>query len=206
MRRQLPVFVERSIQHMQADRSELADDFQRKALGATLVTCKAGCASCCYHPVLITILEAVPIYGALVARGRWLPSLKATLQKTALLTAGLDIGVWLLSNIACPLLSKENRCTVYDARPFACRVTAAVGDPYYCAPQRLGNQSTIVSRKDILAEFHTRETALLRKHGLLHLTMPIGRAVLLAEKVCAGTLALEDLDRTYLVEHMGEEA
>jgi len=206
MRRRLPVFVERSIQHMQADRSELSDEFERKVLGSKTVTCRAGCTSCCYHPLLVTILEAVPIYGALVEKGRWLPSLKEALQKTAKLTTGLDMGVWLLSNIPCPLLGKDKRCTVYDARPLSCRVTAATGDPFYCAPQRLGPETTIVSRVDVLREFHTREATLLRKHGLLHLTMPIGRAVLFAEKLCTGTLTLEDLDRTYLTDHLADEA
>ena len=206
MRRRLPIFVERSIQHMQADRSELIDDFERTILGENIVSCKEGCTSCCYHPLLVTILEAIPIYGSLVERGHWVPSLKEKLRKVASLTTGMDLSVWLLSKIACPLLSPKGLCTVYDARPFACRTTVATGDPYYCDPQRLGEQTTIVPRIDILRKFHAREAALLRKHNLLHLTMPIGRAVLLAEQVCSGTIRLEDIDRTYVSEHLGDEA
>lgn len=205
MRRRLPLFVERSIQHMKADRSELSDDFERKELGSRVVSCKVGCSACCYHPLLVTILEAIPIYGYLVERGRWVPSLKQALQKSAELTTGLDIGVWLLSKIACPML-KDDRCSIHDVRPFACRVTATSGDPYYCAPQRLGPETMMVPRAGYLREFHEREAVLLRKHGLLHLTMPIGRAVLLAEKICTGNLRLEDLDRTYLHDHLADEA
>src|SRR5271154_952594 len=203
MRRSLPIFIERSIQHMQADRFELGDDFERKILGESIVTCKKGCTSCCYHPLLITILEAIPIYGSLVEHGRWVPSLKDKLRKAASLTTGRDLSVWLLSKIPCPLLSAKGLCTSYEARPFACRATMATGDPYYCDPQRLGDQKTILPRIDIMRSFHAREAALLRKHNLLHLTMPIGRAVLLAEQVCSGTIRLEDIDRTYVTEHLG---
>ena len=205
MRRRLPIFVERSLQQVQADRIELTDAFERTIVGDKAVSCKAGCSACCHHPLFITILEAIPLYGSLVARGQWVPSLKEKLQKVSSLTSGLDTHVWLRSNIACPLL-KDNRCMAYESRPFACRATIATGDPYYCAPQRLGAHTTIAPRVEAMKEFHAREKAILRKHGLLHLVMPLGRAVLLAERVCSGALTLEDVDRTYVADHLADEA
>ncbi len=205
MRRKLPLFVERSIQQVQADRIELADTFERKIEGNQPITCKAGCSACCHHPVLITVMEAFPIYGALVEQGRWTPSFKARLEKHAGLTSGLSFRVWLLSSIPCPLLERD-RCLTYEYRPFVCRVTISTGDAYFCDPQRLGDDTKIVPRHDTVAEFHGREAEILRKHGLLHLTMPIGRAILMAERVCSGTLTLENVDRTYVADHLGDEA
>ncbi len=205
MRRKLPLFVERSIQQVQADRIELADAFERRLAGNVAVTCQVGCHACCYHPVLITILEAFPIYGALVEQGRWTPSFKEMLRKSSEMTSGLSFEVWLLSKIPCPFLV-DKQCKVYEARPFVCRTTLATGDPYYCDAQRLGKETTIVPRQDAVASFHARERAILRKHGLLHLVMPIGRAVLMAERVCAGTLTLESVDRTYVADHLADDA
>lgn len=206
MRRKLPIFVERSIQQVQADRIELADAFMRQVVGHKAVTCKPGCAACCHHPLLITILEAFPIYGALVESGRWTPSLKDKLTKAAELTSGLSFQVWLLSKLPCPLLDTNNRCMVYAERPFICRATIATGDAYYCDAQRLGPETTIVERKEAVQGFHEREQTILKKHGLLHLTMPVGRAILMAERVCSGNLALEAVDRTYLTDHLADEA
>jgi Fe-S-cluster containining protein len=206
VRRKLPIFVERSLQQVQADRIELADAFERTIIGHQPVSCKAGCSACCYYPVNITILEAIPIYGALVEHGRWTPSLKDKLRKASEMTSGLSFQVWLLSKIACPLLDANNRCMTYDARPFVCRTTIATGDPYFCDSQRLGNETTVVPRQESVAEFHAREKVILKKHGLLHLTMPIGRAVLMAERVCSGSLMLESVDRTYIADHLADDA
>jgi len=89
----------------------------------------------------------------------------------------------------------------YEVRPFVCRATIATGDPTYCDAQRL-SETTIVPRKEIVHEYHTREKTILRKHGLFHLTMPVGRAILLAERVVTGTLLLENTDRAYVSENL----
>lgn len=201
MRRRLPLFVEQSLQEMQAARISLADEFDRKIRGERLLTCGVGCDACCYHPVFITILEAVPLYGALVSKGLWTPSFKEKLRKHAEMVTGLSVQVWLLAKIACPLL-KEKRCTAYESRPLACRVTVATGDAFYCDPQRLGDQSTIVDRTESIQDFATRETDILRRHGLTPLHMPISRAILMAERVCSGQLMLENIDRTYVLDYL----
>ncbi len=206
MRRKLPLFVERSLQQVQADRLELADQFQRTVAGEQSISCTAGCAACCYHPVLVTIMEAIPLYGSLVEHGRWTPSFKEKLGKASQMTSGLSPDVWLLAKIPCPLLDDKKRCSAYEARPFLCRVTIATGDPFYCDAHHLGKQTTIVPHSEAVVEFHAREKATLRKHGLLHLLMPIGRAVLMAERVCSGTLTLESVDRTYMIDHLADEA
>lgn len=205
MRRRLPLFVEQSLQEMQAARISLADDFDRKIRGERMLSCGVKCAACCYHPVFVTILEAVPLYGALVSKGLWTPSLKERLRKHAEMVTGLSVQVWLLSKIACPLL-KDQRCTAYEARPLSCRVTIATGDPFYCDPQHLGDQSTIVEREEPVREFRARETDILRRHGLTPLHMPLSRAILMAERVCSGQLMLENIDRTYVLDYLTEGA
>jgi hypothetical protein len=94
----------------------------------------------------------------------------------------------------------------YEDRPFQCRVTYATGDPHFCDPQRLGSETTIVPRNEAMNEFKRSSTLILHKHGLMHLTMPIGRAVLMAEQVCSGQLTLESVDRTYVSEHLADDA
>lgn len=206
MRRKLPLFVERSLEQIQADQAELTSQFEATIIGQKPVSCKTGCSACCYHPVLISIMEAIPIYGSLVAHGKWSPSLKAKLKQSSDMTAGLSFEVWLLSKLACPLLDGNNRCVAYEARPFSCRVTLATGDPFYCDSQRLGKDTTILPRQEALTEFHKREKDVLRKHGLLHLTMPVGRAVLMAERVCSGALTLEGVDKVYALDHLADDA
>ena len=150
-------------------------------------------------------MEAIPIYGSLVEKGKWVPSFKEKLKKVSEMTSGLAFHIWLLSKIACPLL-EGHRCMAYDTRPFVCRTTVATGDPYYCDSQRLGQETSIVPRQANVAQFHTKEKALLRKHGLLHLLMPVGRALLLAERICNGSLTLENVDRTYTSDYFLDEA
>jgi Fe-S-cluster containining protein len=206
MKRPLPLFVERSLQQVQVDRDELSSEFESKILGVRSVSCHKGCAGCCYHPLLISVLEGVSLYRELVARGQWTPSLKTKLEESAETTSELSVQVWLLAKIPCPLLGPKNMCRAYEARPFACRVTLATGDPYYCDPQQFGPRTSIIPRKEISSEFHAREKALLHKHGLMHLTLPVGRAILLAEKVCTGEIMLENIDRTYIVSILTTES
>lgn len=205
MRRKLPLFAERSVHQMQADRIELADTFARTVVGHKSVTCTVGCSACCHHPLIITVLEAIPLFGSLVEHGHWTPSFKEKLVKNSSLTSGLRFEVWLLSKIPCPVLDKNNRCMGYDERPFMCRATLATGDPYYCDPQRISPETTIAPRGDFPLQFVERESALLKKHGLSHLLMPVSRALLLAERVCNGSLTLESADRTYVAERLADE-
>lgn len=200
--RKLPVFTERSLGDLQANRSEMAARHEVKIRDAT-VMCTAGCASCCYHPVRISILEGVLLFKHLVEHGRWSPSFKTKLAEHAVTTGNLAMGIWLMSNIACPLLDGKNRCIGYEARPFNCRSTFSVGDPHYCHPHRIGEGTGIVSRVGALTEFHEKEEAILKRHGLWHLLMPISQALLLAEKILAGDVDLESADHEFLIEYKG---
>jgi hypothetical protein len=80
----------------------------------------------------------------------------------------------------------------------------ATGDPHFCHPQRLGRATTIIAHREESEEFRRREAVILRKHGLTHLTLPIGKAVLLAERICTGAIGLEETDRVFVREFLEE--
>jgi Fe-S-cluster containining protein len=202
-KRKLPLLVERSVGQVEALRHELADRFDLKMRAeAVPVTCRAGCAHCCYHPISISILEAISIYRWLVAHQKWTLGLRKALNKASELQLGTSFETWLLSLIPCPLLDEDKRCTAYAARPFVCRTYAATSDPHYCHPHRLGEQTKLVSRDNLSETFHRQQEALLRNHRLQLTTMPIGSALLLAERICGNEVELNEVDRLVYEEYV----
>lgn len=207
MRRRLPVLVERSVGQMQADRIEVSSTFEAGAREKyEQFSCREGCAGCCHHPVVISILEGISLYQSLTERGMWTPSLRKRLEETADMTTGLALSVWMLTRIPCPLLDEKSRCLGYEARPLTCRTMFAGGDPQFCDPQHIGPQTSILARTEPLEEFHKREGALLKRHQLFHLLLPIGRSVLLAARICSGEIDLERVDQAFAREHFGGTA
>lgn len=68
--------------------------------------CQKGCAHCCYHKIEATKseIEAIKIQT---------PTKK-------------------LEAVACPLLGKDNLCSVYEVRPIICRLTNVLSKPQNC--------------------------------------------------------------------------
>jgi len=121
------------------------------------VSCRAGCAACCRQLVVVSPLEALAIERHVrtadrAQRRRWeeaharhsralsrRPSLMRRLQAfraaRGYLTPqegdALEREYW-AAQIPCPFLEKE-RCTIYPARPFACREHFVVTPPELCA-------------------------------------------------------------------------
>jgi Fe-S-cluster containining protein len=206
-KRHLPLLVEDSISKVGVLRTSLVSEFDRKvrldkvASGGT-ITCTSGCAWCCYHPVSISIFEGISIYRWLTAHGRWTLKLKEQLQKSSKTQLGITPDVWLKSLIPCPLLGTDNKCTAYAARPLICRVYYATSDPHYCHPHRLSRSHTsLVPRDQVVDSFHTKQEEILRKHKLQVITIPIGAAVLMAEKICTGEVDLDAFDGSILKEY-----
>lgn len=205
-KRRLPVLVERSVGQVQTLRQTLASQFEgavtSEAKHAGLsVTCAPGCASCCYHPISISVLEAIPIYRYLVRHRKWTTELRKRLQETAEKQLSVTYEVWLLSLIPCPLLGEDKRCTAYDERPLACRTMVSVGDPYYCHPHRMGDQTEVVPRDGTMLKFQEAEAKVLRKNQIQVRQVPIGQALLLAERVCNGDLDISSVDAEILKEY-----
>jgi Fe-S-cluster containining protein len=189
-RHKLPLFTERTIAETKADQIDGAQQFASQ-LG--VVSCREGCSNCCHHAVHATIPEGILAYQALSGRGLWTPSLRRRLEDHASFTWDLAPEVWHLSNIPCPLLEK-NRCIIYDARPFACRVTFATGDPAGCHPHRVNDpSSSVVPKLAALTSFVAKQTRLLKRHRLNTFMMSFSKTVLYGEKFATGAVDLESL-------------
>jgi hypothetical protein len=114
------------------------------------------------------------------------------LEEHAKNTAYLPANVWLLTRIPCPLL-KDSKCSVYDVRPFQCRATWALADPYYCHGQRFGERTSLVARGEVTADFVGYQRMLAQQAHTKLLFVPISRAILWAHRLATGELTLEAL-------------
>ncbi len=205
MKRKLPVLLERDLQTIRTERyvrsgvfaGDVRDEAEKEGRA---VSCSSACSACCSHPIMVSLLEGILLYRWLAERGRWTVDLRERLQAHADATWALAHEVWFLSNIPCPFLI-ENLCSVHDGRPFVCRTTWSVGDPFYCAPSRFGLRTEIVPRADILGEFHRLEASKLKEHELPRIQFPLSKAVLVAEALVSGKLLLENIGSTLIKEY-----
>jgi hypothetical protein len=103
-----------------AENSKLTDQFLAEP--GPKVECRAGCDHCCHVPVGVTAPEALQIY-AFLRRTRSEAELDALQQKLRACSdaiRGLSHDERYSPNYPCPLLEARS-CSVYPARPFACR-------------------------------------------------------------------------------------
>lgn len=206
-KRRLPLAVEESVGKTEVLRNDLVSDFEMNLRSEVpkhghRITCTAGCAWCCYHPVVISILEGILIYRWLVERGKWTSGIREKLKSSSDQQFGTEYHVWLKAMIPCPLLDDQNRCSVYQTRPLICRVYYAVSDPHYCHPHRIPNDfSKLLPRDNITDTFHVKQAEFLRRHKLQLINMPIGAALLMAEKICNEEIDLASVDRILIKEY-----
>jgi len=112
-----------------------------RATAATPNVCRKGCAWCCKIPVEIAPLEA----NYIAANSPY--TIKRKLTKKA------------EPNSYCPLMDNQTaECTVYDHRPFNCRVFATYDSPDYCRDDKAhwstGGPSNHYANKSLLALAH----------------------------------------------------
>lgn len=150
------------------------------------LSCRKGCANCCYHPVLVTLLEGLRIFRHLELSGQWTVKLRTSLTEHATKTLGLAVEVWHLGMIPCPFLSEEKHCEIYSARPFSCAVTYSLGDPNDCHPQNLGNG--LLPKRELFEMQAAIDKPLLEKLHLPHFRAPLSITLLYAEKISQGSL------------------
>lgn len=191
-RRKLPILMEQAIGAVRAEAIQKAQSFEMQVRLQRDPTCRPGCTSCCYYPLEISVLEAVPIYKELAQAGRWTPAFVQSLKEHADKTLMLRAQIWMLTQIACPLL-KDKRCSIYEVRPFACRTTWATADPFYCNGQNFGPQTSLVPKDDLMRDFQEYEVSISKQAGLAHYTMPISQAILLAERLVSGDLDFNEV-------------
>lgn len=201
------MLVDRAVKEVAVAKIEAMSKFDlqtksRLASEKKTVTCRPGCAHCCYHPIMISVLEAIPLYQHLEKKGKWTTKFKARCKETADLQYGTSFDVWLYSMIPCPLLDDKKRCSAYEARPLICRAYLATSDPENCHPHNLGPETEIVDREELVTEFHALQEKTLLNHKLQFLAVPIGKALLLAEAICIGNLDFSGIDMEILKEYV----
>lgn len=185
----LPAKFEQSLKEFKATKIQVAKDYERNLLVEGRVSCRKGCHHCCYYPVLTGLMEALSIYRSINQNRLWTVSLKKKFKETADRVRGLNIEVWILSQIPCPLLDeKSGTCIAYDSRPFSCRTVFSRSDPYNCVPSHSDGVPEVVPRKDVIQEMYRVESGLLRRHRLGHIILPLSVAVPLAERLDKGEI------------------
>ncbi len=124
------------------------------------VSCKAGCTACCYQLIPVSLAEAKSIVTALgklpaakqKAIKKRFEQLLARLEQEGMVSPkGDEPRVALVSkhgsdaserwsdvngryfelDLACPFLEND-RCSIYDERPFVCREYLVTSDPKHC--------------------------------------------------------------------------
>lgn len=208
-KKHLPVLAEHSIGTLATARIDISHRHERKVIADVAarkgaITCHEGCANCCYHPVSISVLEGILLYRHLDRTGKLTPALRQKLRDSADRQMGTTYEVWLLSLTPCPLLDDKKRCTVYEQRPLICRTYLASSDPHYCHPHRLGADTKIADRTEPTTEYHLIEAKLLKGLKLQHHLVPIGLAILLAERICKGEVELSAADKELIAEFVGK--
>jgi Fe-S-cluster containining protein len=204
----LPIIVERHLGEIQADRIRRALEFERDAIAENPISCKSGCAHCCYYPVVISPLEGLLAYRWLTSHGRWTPKQRVVLEEHAKATTGLDPTVWFLSNIACPLLEEKTRkCVAYEVRPLVCRLVMTRGIPEHCQPSQYVARNPLnqIPFRTVLNEFHQKETAFLKTHKVRITMLTLSRAILFAEQLANGTLDFNRLDLAIYTDYIGSQ-
>lgn len=200
MTRRLPLYVERALGELQATRTFVATEVEKQFREENAVTCTAGCAHCCHYPVEVTVGEGLLLYRFLASKGRLTTAVRKRIEEHAKLTSFLDPAVWLMSNIACPMLDDKQRCIGYEARPLTCRTQFWSGLAEQCHPHAYDPSNTQMARiRKVAAIFEER---LLKRNAMTTTRMPVSRALLLAEKVLSQELDLDRLELELLKEFL----
>jgi hypothetical protein len=189
----LPLLVERVISDTRALQTQTAQEHEQKLHRQDFMfSCRVGCAYCCHHPFLVTVVEGLILYRWLASHGRWTATLRKRVQEARDKTLGLSFEVWLLSNMPCPLLDSNKKCSAYEARPLHCRTTYSASDPILCHPHDPMALTRILPNTEAIVDFNNQVKASLKKLGGLGAIMPLGEALLLGEAIETETLRLEE--------------
>lgn len=114
-------------------------------------SCFKGCAHCCYHPIIVTRMEAKLIIQWInnqpqKDRENILSHLKhyykkneMSISKTCTISFEDDASYkhkYIAEHLSCPFLDLEtNSCKVYEVRPIPCRTYLNYGNPQVCADE-----------------------------------------------------------------------
>lgn len=196
MSKKLPILLEKTLAEVKALQSDTGLAFHETVSNtSSRLTCKKGCANCCYHPLLISLVEGILLYRNLVGNGKWSPGLKKRLRDHRDRVRGLAFEVWLLSMTPCPLL-KDDLCEGYASRPIHCRTTYSTRKAVGCHPHTLGEG--LVYNTTVVAQYNLELSQLLKRAEEKSPLMPISDAVLLGERVSNQDLTFSEAVQEYL--------
>lgn len=162
-----------------------------------VATCSKKCSACCYWPFGTSVLEGALVLEHAIRERKWTTTRRIAVRQAADMMTGLSYTVWLHSHIACPFL-EDDLCSVYKARPLACRTAITSLDPAGCLENGFLNT---LRNTEILMDFHVFEEKVLRRAGLQLYTMPLATAVLVAHQIFE--IGLDRADIAILSEHQG---
>jgi Fe-S-cluster containining protein len=123
------------------------DPRAREAVGMGPVSCRAGCAACCYQQTALYVPEGITIAVELSRWPDWRLLVERLVQaaRLACLPESMEREAWFQRHVPCPFLTDENLCRIYERRPGACRWHRVASPPANCA---LGAEDPIVLRHD----------------------------------------------------------
>jgi len=161
------------------------------------VECRKGCAFCCHLNVTATALEAMHIAAIMRMGGR------ADLERSVLAASdalsGLDSSARLARKSPCPLLV-QGACSIYQARPIACRTLLSLSAracerQFDAANETAEPTPSLVTPRLIGSAFLTGEIAAMQDLGLVgHLVELTAATALLLRDPTALTRGLAGED------------
>ena len=100
-----------------------------------------GCSSgdCCYQLVAATFVSAIPIAAALQREGRDDQHLRKALLADSMVREREISNPGVVQHRACPFLSANHRCTIYEDRPVTCRAYWSMSSPEHCKYKEEGS-------------------------------------------------------------------
>lgn len=109
---------------------------------AQVAACRPGCAHCCHLSAAITSSEA-RLIGQAVRRAPVVPRAAMTLAQAV---GDLEQARALTSRhmgTPCPFLSADQRCSIYEHRPFVCRTHLSLADDAWLCSNEAGPDAAV---------------------------------------------------------------
>jgi len=190
----LPIITEQAIARCRTTKNDLSSEMKTKIGDETV--CRKGCSHCCYHPILISVVEGVLLYWHLKNNGLWSKTLEFQLEQHTDQVKQLDLDIWLLSEIACPLLGKDNLCMGYSARPLICATTYSRALPDLCHSSNFSENTPWYDRSKALMAYYKVEQSVLQVLSNSTVMYPVSMAILIAHDTLTKGLSPEAVIRT----------
>jgi Fe-S-cluster containining protein len=184
-----------------AESHAIVDLFVEKSIASTpqKPCCRAGCHTCCHEAMYASQAEVEYILESLTPAQ--IDDLKPKLAEWLVRTSELrkvrfpKVEQYLGAKIPCVLL-ENGLCSVYERRPFGCRVWFAIGDPENCKLPMRRNQGIAQFSFDQLFAFIGPPAPVNGRFILDHL------GVLLAEKILGLNIpsaSRDEVDATQMI-------